>query len=76
VSSAAQVLGDQEPFDQDAKGGVVPFPLGFPLGRPNDPAVQHSVLEHMLVLLEERTTAAPMLREYERVDPTSASLRA
>ncbi len=42
---------------------LVPFPLGYPLGRPNDPRVQHSVLAQMLALLEDVATP-PVLRAW------------
>ena len=40
----------------------VPFPLGFPLGAPNDPAAQREVLRASLALLERRDV--PLLVEY------------
>ena len=41
---------------------AVPFPLGYPLGRPHDPELQLRVCRHALTLLSERSTA-PILRE-------------
>lgn len=43
---------------------LVPFKLGFPLGRPNDETLQHAVLERMLGLLEDSTVKAPALVEF------------
>lgn len=37
----------------------VPFPLGYPLGAPNDPAAQHAVLAKLLDLLPR--TDVPVL---------------
>ena len=39
----------------------VPFPLGFPLGEPNNPTLQNSVICESLKLLSE--TDAPVLRD-------------
>lgn len=50
---------------QPPRSLVVPFPLGFPLGRPNDAELQHAVIEQMLVMLEEPAEGAPMLRDFE-----------
>jgi hypothetical protein len=43
---------------------VVPFPLGFPLGRPHDAEVQHGVLAQMLAMLQEPAAEGPVLREW------------
>ena len=40
----------------------VPFPFGYALGRPDDPALQHRVLHAALDLLGER--AGPVLRDF------------
>lgn len=40
----------------------VPFPLGFPLGAPNDPELQHRVIAAALKLLYR--TDVPVLEEY------------
>jgi hypothetical protein len=42
---------------------VVPFPYGYPLGRPDDPALQHRVIEAALGLLEDPGLAPPALVE-------------
>jgi hypothetical protein len=39
----------------------VPFPFGYALGRPDDPALQHRVLRAALALLDE--PSGPVLRE-------------
>jgi hypothetical protein len=46
----------------------VPFPHGYPLGRPNDPELQHSVLDAALRLLEDRSLGPPTLVDYASCD--------
>lgn len=41
----------------------VPFPHGYPLAAPNDPARQRAVLEAALALLERATPPPPVLAE-------------
>jgi hypothetical protein len=43
---------------------LVPFPLGFPLGRPGDAALQTAVIEQALGLLYETGAEPPLLREF------------
>jgi hypothetical protein len=43
----------------------MPFPHGYPLGRPNDPARQLAVLEAALRLLEDPGASPPVLVDYE-----------
>ena len=43
---------------------LVPFPHGYPLGTPGDPAVQHAVLEAALRLLEDPGLEPPALVEF------------
>jgi hypothetical protein len=42
----------------------VPFPHGYPLGKPHDLAAQHAVLEAALRLLEDRSLTPPVLLDY------------
>jgi len=42
----------------------VPFPMGYPLGRPHDPAIQLAVIRAALKLLEE-FGPLPILRDFE-----------
>ena len=42
----------------------VPFPHGYALGRANDPALQHQVIEAALRLLEDTTTRPPALVDF------------
>jgi hypothetical protein len=41
----------------------VPFPMGFPLGAPNDTALQHRIIAAALELLERNDT--PILAEFK-----------
>jgi hypothetical protein len=43
----------------------VPFQHGYPLGRPNDPQQQHTVIEAALSLLEDEALAPPALVDYD-----------
>jgi hypothetical protein len=49
----------------------VPFPLGRPLGAPDDPDFQKRVLRALLALFSE--TSGPVLRDYPEEAPYSAS---
>ena len=42
----------------------VPFPHGYPLGAPGDPAQQHRVLEAALRVLEDPELKAPALVDF------------
>jgi len=42
----------------------VPFPHGYPLGRPGDAARQHAVLAEALRLLEDPSSTPPALVDY------------
>lgn len=42
---------------------AVPYPLGFPLGEPNDPGLQTAVLRALLALLER--TDVPVLELFQ-----------
>jgi hypothetical protein len=48
----------------------VPFRHGYPLGEPNNPALQHAVLEAALRLLEKTDLSGPVLEEFH--DPRDA----
>jgi len=41
----------------------VPYPLGYPLGAPNNAALQHSIIAQALSLL--RRTNVPVLEEFK-----------
>jgi hypothetical protein len=51
----------------------VPFRHGYPLGRPNDPATQHAVLEAALRLLEDPSLRPPALVDLFPKRPRDAS---
>jgi hypothetical protein len=40
----------------------VPFPMGYPLGRPNDEQLQHRIIRQALTLFERNDL--PVLEEY------------
>lgn len=55
------------------RGLFCDFPLGRPLGRPNDPDFQHRVLAHALQLLEHAT--APTIEQFdEPIDDDGSSV--
>lgn len=43
---------------------LVPFPLGYPLGRPGDAALQHEVLEAALRMVEDPGLGPPALSRF------------
>lgn len=43
----------------------VPFPHGYPLERPGEPARQHLVLEAALGLFEDAALQPPALKDYQ-----------
>lgn len=45
----------------------VPYPHGFPLGAPNEPEIQHAVIEAALRLLEDGEVSPPVLADYAPV---------
>ena len=51
---------------------LVPFPHGYPLESPLDPAKQHGVLEAALRLLERSEESPPVLAEYSTEKPIPA----
>ncbi|MDP3773845.1 MAG: hypothetical protein Q8Q85_06205 [Gemmatimonadales bacterium] len=53
---------------------VVPFPHGYPLDAPADPARQHAVIEAALRVLEAGELRPPVLVEY-RVEDAEATGR-
>jgi hypothetical protein len=51
----------------------VPFPLGYPLGAPDDPALQRKVLRALLALAGDHEV--PVLRTLDRGEETPATPR-
>lgn len=43
----------------------LPFRHGYPLGQPDDPELQHRVLEAALALLEDAAAEPPVLARFE-----------
>ncbi len=46
---------------------LVPFPHGYPLGAPEEPALQHRVLEAAFRMLEDPHLRPPSLVSFENV---------
>ncbi len=42
----------------------VPFPHGYPFGQPDDPILQHAVIEAALRLLEDQRLRPPVLVDF------------
>lgn len=59
-----QLLREVAEAVRPPRGLLVPFPHGYPLGRPHDPPGQRAVLEAALGLLEDPALAPPVLAEY------------
>ena len=49
---------------QPPRGLFMPYPHGYPLGKPGDPAGQRAVLEAALRLLEDESLKPPVLVDY------------
>jgi hypothetical protein len=47
----------------------VPFPHGYPLDAPDEPARQHAVLEAALRLLEAQDSTLPVAADFEQAAP-------
>jgi hypothetical protein len=61
---AIQLLREVAEKVRPPRALFVPFPHGYPLGRPKDPKGQHAVLEAALRLLEDDTLKPPVLIDY------------
>ncbi len=48
---------------------LVPFPHGYPLGEPNNPALQHVVIEAALRLFENPDAQPPVLVDFTTKSP-------
>lgn len=48
---------------------LVPFRHGYPLGRPDDPALQLQVIEAAFALLEDPSLTPPVLAEFSAPEP-------
>lgn len=70
---ALQLLREIAEAVRPPRGLLVPFPHGYPLDRPQDPARQIAVLKAALGLLEDPALRPPVLAEYE--PPAETDLR-
>ena len=61
---AIQLLREVAEKVRPPRALFVPFPHGYPLGRPKDPKGQHAVLEAALRLLEDDALNPPVLVDY------------
>ena len=61
---AIQLLRESAEKVGPPRGLWVPFPHGYPLGQPNDPAGQTAVIEAALALLEDPALSPPVLVDY------------
>lgn len=62
---AVQLLREAAEKVGPPRGLWVPFPHGYPLGRPHDAAAQHAVIEAALRLLEDPTLTPPVLVDFQ-----------
>jgi hypothetical protein len=61
---AIQLLHEVAEKVRPPRALLVPFRHGYPLGRPNDPQLQHAVIEAALRLLEVDVLDPPVLMDY------------
>jgi hypothetical protein len=61
---AIQLLREIAEAVRPARALFVPFPHGYPLGRPDDPPQQHAVIEAALRLFEKPDLRPPVLVDY------------
>ena len=66
---ALQLLREVAEAVHPPRALFVPFPHGYPLDRPNDPARQHAVIEAALRLLEDPGATPPVLVDYTLTSP-------
>ncbi len=52
---------------QPPRALFAPFPHGYPLDRPDEPAAQRAVIEAALAMLQEPGLTAPALVDYQPV---------
>lgn len=61
---AIQLLREVAERVRPPRALFVPFPHGYPLGAPDDPALQHRVIDAALRLLEDDALRPPVLVDY------------
>ncbi len=64
---AIQLLREVAQRVRPPRALFVPFPHGYPLGAPGEPALQHRVLEAALGMLEDQHLRPPSLVFFENV---------
>jgi hypothetical protein len=64
---AIQLLREVAQRVRPPRALFVPFPHGYPLGAPGDPALQHRVLEAALEMLEDQHLQPPSLVSFVNV---------
>jgi len=62
---AIQLLREVAESVRPPRALFVPFPHGYPLGRPDDAAGQRRVIVSALSLLEDPSLAPPVLRDFD-----------
>lgn len=62
---AIQLLRDVAERIRPPRALCVPFPHGYPLGQPDEPILQHAVIEAALRLLEDDRLRPPVLVDFE-----------
>ena len=62
---AIQLLREVAERVRPPRALCVPFPHGYPLGRPDEPGLQHAVIEAALRLLEDHTLRPPVLADFQ-----------
>lgn len=65
---AVQLLREVAEKVRPPRGLWVPFPHGYPLGAPGDPALQHRVIDAALRLLEDPALSPPVLRAFDNLE--------
>ncbi len=61
---AIQLLREVAERVRPPRALYVPFAHGYPLGRPNDTAIQNAVIETALEMVEDVSGTPPVLRDF------------
>lgn len=62
---AIQLLRDVAQKVRPPRGLWVPFAHGYPLGEPDNPALQHAVIAQALAMLEDEALQSPALVDFQ-----------
>ena len=65
---ALQLLREVAEAVRPPRALLVPYPHGYPLGRPGEPETQHRVIDAALSLFETEGLGAGALSEYQEAD--------